>query len=169
MRSRIDPVKKFARTVRAHRELLLNYFSQKAVLQRHHRGSEQQRQSHTEKSVRLSDVQDRRTLSVSRARQAPRAKTRPQILLTKRISYPPSYRSVLRGPTSHKAQRIQRGFHGLQRPGPAGRDTVNVTFLNTKFLAIEMRPGVRDCTRSEEAQRALASCPAFAAGGASLY
>jgi len=26
MRSRIDPVKKFARTVRAHRELLLNYF-----------------------------------------------------------------------------------------------------------------------------------------------
>ena len=26
MRSRIDPVKKFARTVRSHRELLLNYF-----------------------------------------------------------------------------------------------------------------------------------------------
>lgn len=26
MRSRIDPLKKFARTVRAHRELLLNYF-----------------------------------------------------------------------------------------------------------------------------------------------
>jgi len=29
MRSRIDPVKKFARTVRAHRELLLNYFRAK--------------------------------------------------------------------------------------------------------------------------------------------
>jgi AbrB family looped-hinge helix DNA binding protein len=29
MRSRIDPVKKFARTVRAHRELLLNYFKAK--------------------------------------------------------------------------------------------------------------------------------------------
>jgi transposase len=26
MRSRIDPLKKFARTVRSHRELLLNYF-----------------------------------------------------------------------------------------------------------------------------------------------
>ena len=29
MRSRIDPVKKFARTVRAHRDLLLNYFRAK--------------------------------------------------------------------------------------------------------------------------------------------
>ena len=41
-------------------------------------------QSHTEKSVRLSDVPHRRTLSVSRARQASRAKTSPQILLTNR-------------------------------------------------------------------------------------
>jgi len=30
MRSHIDPVKKFARTVRAHRELLLNYFRAKS-------------------------------------------------------------------------------------------------------------------------------------------
>ena len=29
MRSRIDPLKKFARTVREHRELLLNYFRAK--------------------------------------------------------------------------------------------------------------------------------------------
>jgi transposase len=29
MRSRIEPVKKFARTVRSHRELLLNYFRAK--------------------------------------------------------------------------------------------------------------------------------------------
>jgi transposase len=29
MRSRIEPVKRFARTVRAHRELLLNYFKAK--------------------------------------------------------------------------------------------------------------------------------------------
>ena len=85
MRSRIEPVKKFARTVRAHRELLLNYFrAEKAVLQRRHRGSEQQGQSHSEKSVRLQDLPDCRTLPVSRARQASRAKTRPQILLTKR-------------------------------------------------------------------------------------
>jgi transposase len=29
MRSRIEPIKRFARTVRAHRELLLNYFRAK--------------------------------------------------------------------------------------------------------------------------------------------
>ena len=34
MRSRIDPVKKFARTVRAHRELLLNYFPAKKQFSR---------------------------------------------------------------------------------------------------------------------------------------
>ncbi len=62
---------------------------QEAVLQRRDRGAEQQSQSHTEKSVRLSDVQDRRTLSVSRAWQAPGAETCPQILLMKRISHPP--------------------------------------------------------------------------------
>jgi len=43
----------------------------KAVLQRRHRGAEQLSQSHTEKSVRLSDIQESRTLSASRARQAP--------------------------------------------------------------------------------------------------
>jgi transposase len=46
---------------------------QKAVLQRHHRGAEQQGQSHHEKSVRLSELPHRRALSVPRAWQAPRA------------------------------------------------------------------------------------------------
>ena len=63
MRSRIDPVKQFAGTVRAHRQLLLNYFRAKrqfssGVIEGLNR------QSHTEKSVWLSDVQDRRALSV---------------------------------------------------------------------------------------------------------
>ena len=41
-RPRIEPVKKFAGTVRPHRELLLNDFrAKKAVLQRRHRGPEQ--------------------------------------------------------------------------------------------------------------------------------
>jgi hypothetical protein len=61
---------------------------QEAVLQRRYRGPEQQGQSHTEKSVRLPDVQNRRTLPVSRAWPASGAKSRPQILLTNRNSYP---------------------------------------------------------------------------------
>jgi hypothetical protein len=85
--SRIDPVKKFARTVRAYRELVLNYFRAKkqfpsGIVEM----PEQQSQSDTEKNVRLSDVQDPRALSVSRTRQASRAKTRPQILLPKHHS-----------------------------------------------------------------------------------
>jgi len=47
-------------------------------------GEARRMESHTEKSVRLSNLQDRRALSVSRAWQACGAKTRPQILLTKR-------------------------------------------------------------------------------------
>ena len=85
MRSRIDPVKKFAGTVRAHRELLLNDFRAKkqfssGVIE----GLNSQ--SHTEKSVRLSDVPHRRALPVSHARQACRAETRPQIPLTNHFS-----------------------------------------------------------------------------------
>ena len=77
-------MKKFARTVRAYRELVLNYFRAKkqfpsGIVEM----PEQQSQSDTEKNVRLSDVQDPQALSVSRTRQASRAKTRPQILLTK--------------------------------------------------------------------------------------
>jgi hypothetical protein len=41
-------------------------------------------------SLRLYELPDRQALSTSRAWQAPGAKTGPQILLTKRISYPPA-------------------------------------------------------------------------------
>ena len=60
---------------------------QEAILQRRHRGAEQQSQSHHEKSVRLSDLSSRRALPVSRTWQASRAETRPQILLKKRQDY----------------------------------------------------------------------------------
>ena len=58
MRSRIEPVKKFARTVRSHRELLLNYFRAKkqfssGVIE----GLNSQSQH--EKSVWLQDVPHR--------------------------------------------------------------------------------------------------------------
>ena len=43
MRSRIEPMKKIARSLREHRELILNYFTgSKAAFQRRRRGSEQQ-------------------------------------------------------------------------------------------------------------------------------
>ena len=111
MRSRIEPVKKFVRTVRAHRELLLNYFRAKkqfssGVIE----GLNSQ--SHTEKSVRLSDVQDRRTLSVSRARQASRAKTRPQILLTNQISYPHVFGSFARAREALRRMSTRHGGRG---------------------------------------------------------
>jgi transposase len=45
MRSRIEPMKKVARTLRAHRELILNYFRRpEGVLQRGDRGAKQQKQ-----------------------------------------------------------------------------------------------------------------------------
>ena len=61
MRSRIEPMKKFARTVRKHRELLLNYFrAKKGVLQRRGRGLE-----HHEKSLRFQNIHDYRNLALS--------------------------------------------------------------------------------------------------------
>ena len=87
MRLRIEPVKRFARTVRAHRELLLNYFRAKKQFSS---GDIEglNSQGHYEKSVRLQDLPSSRTLPVSRARQASRAKTRPHILLMKPKIFP---------------------------------------------------------------------------------
>ena len=53
MRSRIEPMKKIARSLRTHRELILNFPRSKTALQRSRRRSEQQGQSHHEKSLRL--------------------------------------------------------------------------------------------------------------------
>jgi hypothetical protein len=55
MRSRIEPMKKIARSLRQHRELILNYFRAKKTISRDCGRPEQQvqRRSHHEKIVRL--------------------------------------------------------------------------------------------------------------------
>jgi hypothetical protein len=58
MRSRIEPMKKVAKTLRNHREPPQLLSGQKAVLQRRCRGSEQQGQSDHEKILRVSDLQN---------------------------------------------------------------------------------------------------------------
>ncbi len=83
MRSRIEPMKKIAETLRAHRPLLINYFkAKKSVFQWGGRGAEQQSQSHHEKILWLSHVPRLGTRALSLTWQAPRARTYPRILLT---------------------------------------------------------------------------------------
>jgi len=54
MRSRIEPMKKIARTLRTHRELLLNYFKARKQISTVWSRAEQQSQSNHEKILRLS-------------------------------------------------------------------------------------------------------------------
>jgi transposase len=83
MRSRIDPMKKIARSLRQHRELILNLLpGSKADFQRRCRGSEQQGQSHHEKILRLPYLSSPRTCSLSLTWQAARAGINPRFLLT---------------------------------------------------------------------------------------
>ena len=80
--------------VRAHRELLLNYFRAKKLFSS---GVIEglNSQSHTEKSIWLSDAQDRRALAVSRARQATGATNSPTDSSDKAKNQIPAYGSVL--------------------------------------------------------------------------
>ncbi len=56
MRSKIEPMKKVAKTLRRHRALILNWFHAKgAIFGGHCRGPEHQSKTDDEKSVRLSD------------------------------------------------------------------------------------------------------------------
>jgi hypothetical protein len=56
IRSRIEPMKKIARSLRKHRELILNYFrAQKEFSSGVIEGSEQQSQSHHEEVLRIPD------------------------------------------------------------------------------------------------------------------
>lgn len=85
MRSRIDPLKKLAGTVRAHRELLLNYFrARKQFSSGIVEGLNNKDKVTMRKVLRLANVPRHRTLSVPRARPPPGAATRPPILLTNR-------------------------------------------------------------------------------------
>jgi hypothetical protein len=70
MRSRIEPMKKIARSLRQHRELILNISARKTDFQRRRGGKEQQGKSHHEKILRLSHVPGTRTGTLSLAWQA---------------------------------------------------------------------------------------------------
>ncbi len=80
MRSRIEPLKKFARTVRSHRELLLNYFrarkafSSDVIEGLNNKAKVTMRRSY---GFRTLNLQDDRTRLVSCAWKTARAKTRP--------------------------------------------------------------------------------------------
>ena len=66
LRSRIEPMKKIARSMREHRELILNYFrAQKMLSRRRRRGPQQQSQSHHEKILRLPHLPLPRTRALS--------------------------------------------------------------------------------------------------------
>ena len=81
--SRIAPIKKFARTVRNHRELLLNYFrAQKEFSSGVIEGLNDKAKVTIEKSVRLSELSHRRIIAIPRAWQTTRTKVRPRFLLT---------------------------------------------------------------------------------------
>ena len=83
MRSRIDPMKKFARTVRTHRELLLNYFrarkefSSGVIEGLNNKAKVTMRKAYGYRTFRIAEL-----ALLSCAWQATRTKTRPRFLLT---------------------------------------------------------------------------------------
>jgi transposase len=84
LRSRIEPMKKVARTMRGHRELILNWFRARGRdLRWRGRGPEQQAESDCEKVLRISHLPGHGSRAVSRTWKATRTGARPQILLTR--------------------------------------------------------------------------------------
>jgi len=84
LRSRIPPMKKFARTLRAHREppRAQLFPCPQAVLQRRGRGSQQQGQSHHEKILWIPYLPHYGNRAISCTWQTARANAHPQFLLT---------------------------------------------------------------------------------------
>ena len=88
MRSQIKPMKTMARTLRAHRPLLLNWVqSQGDSLCRQRRGIQQQGETHPQKVLRVQDLQSHGNRFVSCTWRATRTKVYPQILLKSRSFY----------------------------------------------------------------------------------
>jgi len=82
MRSRIEPMKKVARMLRAHRALLLNWFHAKGLVSAGPtEGFNKQGQTHRQKSLRFQDLQSHRSYFVSQPWRPPSTGGRPQILL----------------------------------------------------------------------------------------
>jgi transposase len=83
MRSRIEPMKRIARSLRQHRELILNYFrAQKLLSSGVVEGLNNQSQSHDAKILRIPNFSNARTGPLSLTWQAARARIHPRILLT---------------------------------------------------------------------------------------
>src|SRR5437868_15327927 len=83
MRSRIEPMKNIARSLRQQRELILNYFrAQKLLSSGVVEGLEQQGQSHHEKILRFPHLPLPRTCALSITWQVARTGIDPRILLT---------------------------------------------------------------------------------------
>ena len=82
MRSKIEPMKKMARTIREKRELILNWFRADGTdLGRDCRGLQQQTKTDHQKIVRLPHPKSLRNRPLSQPRQPTRARIHPQILL----------------------------------------------------------------------------------------
>lgn len=83
MRSQIEPMKKVAKTLRAHRELILNYFRAKKQFSRevveglNNKAKVTMRKSYSFRTFRITEIRH-----VSCTWQTTRAAARPQILLT---------------------------------------------------------------------------------------
>jgi hypothetical protein len=87
MRSRIEPMKKVARTLRAHRELILNYFrARKEFSSGVIEGLNNKAKVTMEKILRIPNLPSHRTGALSFTWQTARAGTHPQIFLTNRFS-----------------------------------------------------------------------------------
>lgn len=83
MRSRIEPMKKIARSLRNHRDLILNYFrARKTLSSGVVEGLNNKAKSHYEKIVRLPHLPRPRTGSLSLTWQAAGAGVHPRFLLT---------------------------------------------------------------------------------------
>ena len=83
MRSRIEPMKKIARSLRQHRELILNYFrAQKLLSSGVVEGLNNKAKVTMRKILRLSNLPLPRTCALSLTWQVARAGIDPRILLT---------------------------------------------------------------------------------------
>ena len=123
MRSRIEPMKKIARSLRNHRELILNYFrAQKLLSSGVVEGLKQQGQSNDEKILRFSHLPSPRTCPVSLTWKAARAKSYPRFFLTNQKNSgryqsltPPAAVDVALGSLSRNSLAVLKNHRSMRR------------------------------------------------------
>ncbi len=81
IRSRLEPIKEVARSLRAHEDLILNWLAAKKEYSSRIVEDSQQGQTDYQKSMRIPRARNRASLAISRACQIAGAETRPHILL----------------------------------------------------------------------------------------